>query len=171
MRTEILWMLGQRPHPPSPDSIGPVIATYAPPRPAQSLRPPFRDQLWRDLPSGVAQAALGIAIAALWPGLSSVVAHEQGITAATQSGVSGIVQWLVNGVAMTDEVTGYNAQLLYERLVEIQAVHEAAQAHLHALAPGLDAVATTIVTQRDGASAAMIRQLRDLLSPLGTDSA
>jgi hypothetical protein len=163
-------MLGQRPNPPSPDSIGPVIATYAPSRPAQSLRPPVRDQLWRDLPSGIAQAALGIAIAALWPGLSPVVAHEQGITAATQSGVSGIVQWLVNGVAMTDEVTGYNAQLLYERLVEIQAVHEAARAHLRALAPALDAVAAAIVTHRGGASATVIRQIRDLLSPLDTAS-
>jgi hypothetical protein len=91
------------------------------------LPPRFRDQLWRDLPSGIAQAALGIAIAALWPGLRPVVAQEQGITAATQNGVSGIVQWLVNGVSMTDEVTGYNPQLLYERLVEIQEIHEAAQ--------------------------------------------
>ncbi len=170
-RAEIMRLLGQRPHLPSPDSIGPVIATYAPSRPAQSLRPPFRDQLWRDLPSGVAQAALGVAIAALWPGLNPVVAHEQGITAATPNGVSGIVQWLVNGVPMTDEVTGYNAQLLYERLVEIQTVHEAAQAHLRALAPALDAVAAAIVAHRGGASATVISQIRDLLTPRGPDPA
>jgi hypothetical protein len=100
-----------------------------------------------------------------------VVAQEQGITAATQNGVSGIVQWLVNGVSMTDEVTGYNAQLLYERLVEIQAVHEAAQAHLRALTPALDALADAIVAHRGGGSATVVRQIRDLLSPLGTDTA
>jgi hypothetical protein len=72
---------------------------------------------------------------------------------------------------MTDGVTGYNAQLLYERLVESQAAHEAAQAHLRALAPALDAVAAAIVTHRGGASATVIGQIRDLLSPLGTHAA
>jgi hypothetical protein len=106
---------------------------------------------------------LGIAIAALWPGLSAEVATEQGITAATQNGLSGVVQWLVNGVSMTDEVTGYNAQLLYERLVEIQAVRRSAQAHLRALQPALDEVAAAIVGQQ-AASSPVAREIRDLLS-------
>ncbi len=162
LRSEIMRQLGHRPHAPSADSIGPVIATYAPSHPAQSMRPPFRHQLWRDLPSGVAQAALGIAIAALWPGLAPAVAQEQGITAATQNGLSGVVQWLVNGVSMTDEVNGYNAQLLYERLMEIQEVRAAAQAHLLALQPALDEVAAEIVEHQE-ASVDVLREIRDAL--------
>jgi hypothetical protein len=126
------------------------------------MRPPFRHQLWRDLPSGVAQAALGIGVAALWPGLSPAVAHEQGITAATNNGLSGVVQWLVNGVSMTDEVNGYNAQLLYERLMEIQEVRAAAQAHLLALQPALDEVAADIVEHQE-ASVDVLREIRDAL--------
>jgi hypothetical protein len=162
LRTEILSRVGWNPTGPL-EPIGRVVATYAQSQTTPSLRPPFRHQLWRDLPAGVMQAILGMTVAAMWPGLSQAEATEQGITAAANNGLNGIVKWAINGFAMTDEVRGYNAQLLYERLTEIQEVGTAAQAHLGALRPAIDEMAAAIAEHRH-ASEESVEAIRDFVA-------
>jgi hypothetical protein len=162
LRSEVLSRIGWKAAGP-PEPVGRVVASYAQSRPSPSLRPPFRHQLWRDLPAGVAQAVLGMAVAATWPGLSAAEATEQGITAAANNGLNSIVKWAINGFAMTDEVRGYNAQLLYERLSDIQQTAAAAQAHLRALQPAIDDMAAAVAEHR-AASDGAVEAIRDFLS-------